>query len=656
MADLLAAALDYAAAGISVFPARVGVVDGRKVVQPVAKWREASTTAPATLAGWFGPGRPWADASLCIDCGKSELVVIDLDVTGGHDGITAWGALMAEHDSIRPTPVRSHTPSGGEHWFYREHERRVVGIDSSGKVAPGVDVRGLGGFVIAWPSEDARGAYGAISPADLATVPVVPDLVIERMTRREAEAAPTGKDLPPATSIWDAMPREFTRAEAVEFCKPAFAALRGAQDGEINHRLNDAAVTIGHFVPEFWTREHAVRILEDALSETAYDGRTWRAEATIASGLGANTWHASEVKTPQRGLGGPDGASETTAVRRGDFTGVRDRKRAEPEFLTREDGKALLYPGKDTYLYAETESGKSWLAAMTVVQCVSTRVPVLVVDFEEGDELEYGQRLLALGLSEAQLCDTSLFRYLMVDGKATAEIMAEADDMGARVVINEGMSVAYDVYGLQVKENDSATHFRRVLVKPHLVAGRAVLTTDHVVKDRDTRGRYAIGGVMKLNAASGGAFLLVNIEGLAPGKRGVSSLYVTKDRPGGVKRHGVRAGDKFDPQVRRIGTLVVDDSREFVSYLDVRITPPAVDDDGHSVERGLGPDIEAAILRIRAMGRVPNSRAVVAEVSAKDAVVRGEIERMLTAGRLIESPGPRGARVYDCVRDLEGDE
>jgi hypothetical protein len=296
MADLLSAALDYAAAGVHVFPARVDVVDGRKHIRPVMKWREASSTSAAQLREWFAPGQPYADASLCIDCGRSRLVVVDLDVTGGHDGITAWGALMAEHD-IEPTPVRSHTPSGGEHWFYAEHDHHVVGIDSSGKVAPGVDIRGLGGFVIAWPSEDARGAYGTIDPAELAAVPVVPDLVIERMTKREASAATEERaaGLGQVTSIWDTLPRQFTRDEAIEFCRPAFTDLRSAQVGEINHRLNAAAITIGHFVPAVWSRAQATRILRDALGDTDYDGVTWKAEATIASGLGANTWKAEIV-------------------------------------------------------------------------------------------------------------------------------------------------------------------------------------------------------------------------------------------------------------------------------------------------------------------------------------------------------------------------
>lgn len=335
-------------------------------------------------------------------------------------------------------------------------------------------------------------------------------------------------------------------------------------------------------------------------------------------------------------------------LRRGDFTGIRDRKRVEPEFIKRDDGRALLYPGKDSYLYAETESGKSWLAALTVVQCVLDHVPIIVYDFEEGDELEYGNRLLDLGVDEGKLTDPSLFRYVMVDARCPAEMLAEADEMAARVVINEGMSVAYDVFGWQVKENDSATAFRRTLVKPHLVAGRAVLTTDHVVKDRETRGRYAIGGVMKLNAASGGAFLLVNVEGLSPGKRGASNLFVTKDRPGGVKRHGVPAGEKFDPQVKRIGTLVVDDSRAFVNYLDVKILPPATEDKPD--EDSLTVRVLDAIDAVHDSGQTATLGRIRSQAGGRGVDVDQELDRLVVAGTLLESRGAYNARVFDRVR------
>jgi hypothetical protein len=660
MADLLAAALEYAAAGVYVFPARVGVVEGRKQVQPVGSWRDASSRSPEVIHGWFAPGQRWADASVCIDLGKSGLVVVDLDEGEGKSGLSTWAALVAEHE-IPVTLAHARTPSGGEHWYYREHSRRPVGNDSTGKVAHGVDVRGLGGFVIAWPSEDARGAYGRVDLEALAAAPVVPDFVIEAMTAKTPLAAEVPEDRAPVDEFWASVAprREFTVDQARAFVGPpleTFRALRTPEDSGFNAKLNALACVWSHFVPEFMSADQAERTLYAAAVHNL--SVQWQGEpgvrATIRSGLGqhGDPWRAVRVED---GADGEESAPERP-LRRGNFTGIRDRKRAEPEFIRRADGRALLYPGKDTYLYAETESGKSWLAALAIVQCLTDEVPIIVYDFEEGDELEYGNRLLDLGMTEEKINDPSLFRYMMVDGKCTEEILAEALDMGARVVINEGMSVAYDLYGWQVKENDSATAFRRTLVKPHLVLGRSVLTTDHVVKDKDSRGRYAIGGVMKLNAASGGAFLLVNVEGLSPGRRGASNLYVTKDRPGGVKRHGVSAGEKFDPQVRRVGTLVVDDSRTFVNFLKVEILPPAVEDLNAPAALTLAEMVLAAIDELKSAGHVPTVRSVRAAVDARGTEVDGELDRLLIRGLVTQRHGERGARVFDRVPDLEEEE
>jgi hypothetical protein len=318
MADLLAAALEYATAGVAVFPARVEVVDGHKRIQPVASWRQASTLAEETIRGWFAPGRPWAEASLCIDCGKSGLVVIDLDEGDGKDGPATWAALMAEHD-LPATPARARTPSGGEHWYYREHRHRVVGIDSSGKIGHGVDVRGLGGFVIAWPSQDSRGAYGQLDLAALTAAPVVPDLVIERLNehlnnghRLVAPTEPmvsTPASGPPITTqpdgedFWSQWTRrEFTREQARAFCEPplaTFRALRTPEDSGFNAKLNAVACIWSHFVPAFMTAAQA----EAEIYAAAVANRSvqWQGEAavraTIASGLGqrSDLWKAVRI-------------------------------------------------------------------------------------------------------------------------------------------------------------------------------------------------------------------------------------------------------------------------------------------------------------------------------------------------------------------------
>ncbi|MGH3417821.1 MAG: AAA family ATPase, partial [Actinocrinis sp.] len=91
--------------------------------------------------------------------------------------------------------------------------------------------------------------------------------------------------------------RMFTDDQAMEFCRPHIEALRAALDGQINARLNDAAKVISHFIPAFWSDTQAREFLYEALSHTVYDGRTWKADATIDSAFhsAAGDWVAEKV-------------------------------------------------------------------------------------------------------------------------------------------------------------------------------------------------------------------------------------------------------------------------------------------------------------------------------------------------------------------------
>lgn len=104
--------------------------------------------------------------------------------------------------------------------------------------------------------------------------------------------------------------RAFTVASAMAFVAPALEALRTAEDGEINVRLNEAACVLAHFGPEFWDEAAADAQLERALANTAYDGVTWKAHDTIASARRAmaSDWRATLI-TPA-----PDASMLESAV------------------------------------------------------------------------------------------------------------------------------------------------------------------------------------------------------------------------------------------------------------------------------------------------------------------------------------------------------
>ena len=69
------------------------------------------------------------------------------------------------------------------------------------------------------------------------------------------------------------------------------------------------------------------------------------------------------------------------------------------------------------------------------------------------------------------------------------------------------------------------------------LTGAAVVLIDHVTKDAEGRGRFAIGGQAKMASLDGAAYVVEVAEALGRGRRGMVTLRVAKDRPGGVRAH-----------------------------------------------------------------------------------------------------------------------
>src|SRR5262249_20266210 len=65
----------------------------------------------------------------------------------------------------------------------------------------------------------------------------------------------------------------------------------------------------------------------------------------------------------------------------------------------------------------------------------------------------------------------------------------------------------------------------------------AVVQIDHVAKDKDGRGRFAIGGQHKLAGIDGAAFVVEAIKPFGRGLSGWARVTVSKDRPGWIRQH-----------------------------------------------------------------------------------------------------------------------
>ncbi len=151
---------NLAFAGLAVFPCGA---DKR----PLVKWRDESTNDPdAGRAMW----RRHPDALPAIDCGKSEIVVVDLDRHDpAKDGVAAFKQLAQPH-GLPPGVVIVRTAGAGAHLYFAQPEGVEPFGNSKGDLPAGIDVRARGGFVIAPGSmlEDGRGWRIANGSPDLA--------------------------------------------------------------------------------------------------------------------------------------------------------------------------------------------------------------------------------------------------------------------------------------------------------------------------------------------------------------------------------------------------------------------------------------------------------------------------------------------------------
>ena len=147
-ASNLAQALDLAAAGIPIFPARAFKLpsSGKWQKQPlVLRWREVATTDPHQLQEWW---QRFPDAIPGIELGRAGLVVIDPDRhPDGPDGVAAFAALEAENNGI-PAHPETDTAGGGKHLFFRQPEGEPF-RNQRGALPEGIDVRGSGGWIVA---------------------------------------------------------------------------------------------------------------------------------------------------------------------------------------------------------------------------------------------------------------------------------------------------------------------------------------------------------------------------------------------------------------------------------------------------------------------------------------------------------------------------
>lgn len=145
----------------------------------ITRWEQLASDDPAQIEQWARqfPGCNWAAAPA-----RSGHCVIDLDVKDGKDGPGELFDLQLELGAL-PETLTVRSPSGGYHYWFEG----ITG-SSNGKLAPGIDVKSSGGYVLIPPSRTEIGEYQVERDVEIAQLPEAWVDRIGKPTVREEKA------------------------------------------------------------------------------------------------------------------------------------------------------------------------------------------------------------------------------------------------------------------------------------------------------------------------------------------------------------------------------------------------------------------------------------------------------------------------------------
>jgi hypothetical protein len=319
--------------------------------------------------------------------------------------------------------------------------------------------------------------------------------------------------------------------------------------------------------------------------------------------------------------------------------------------IARSDGLRLLYPGKEHAVIGETESGKTWLALASVAAELVAGQCVLYIHYEEADAESTIERLRLLGVSDS-LISTRL-RFVAPARAVRQEWLEQLLESEPSLVVHDGVNEAMSLHSAEIKDADGASAFRRRLITPCLKVGAATLACDHMPMGSDGSRRDAFGSVHKGNALNGARIALENSAPFGRRMRGVSYVFVTKDRPGQLRAHG---RSTKTPGKTFMGTFIVDDSQAFSPDLELKFFAPK-DDDKNSAQRDPASELADTVHEVIAAHpgrRVASQRMLYAAMRKAghqftEAKVADAVDDLIVDCRLIESIGKNRSKGYEAV-------
>jgi DnaB helicase-like protein/AAA domain-containing protein len=435
--------------------------------------------------------------------------------------------------------------------------------------------------------------------------------------------------------------------------------------GEIN-KVGGASY-IHHLVdgvPSAANAEHYAEIVRDAYVRRDVLKATGEADHLIRSGEGDLAEVLDLVRERISRATEPRGprAADETGWTFSDLTPVLDgtHKPAQPVVGARDDGIGLFYPGRVNGIQGESEAGKSWVALISCLTEINRGNHVVYMDFEDSEEGVVG-RMLLIGANPRDLA--AQFHYVRPGTTPTPAALrafiARIGDLGPSLIVVDGVTEAMVMLGLELKENTEIAKFGRMLLRPLADTGAAVVPLDHVVKNNESRGRYALGGVHKLNAVDGVQYMLEAVRPFGINTEGRSRLRIAKDRPAQIRRHALPGGRN---PMHWFADLVI--RSEGNDFAEAHLYPPierreepvdrtAEEEQAAQQEKEIA-EREGQVLKVLAKSIDPLSKNALEElIPGRASVTRRALTRLVHAGRVKAEKGGRGAVLHSIPEPEE---
>lgn len=270
------AGLSYSFRGWKVFP----VNQDKK---PVCKWTQEATRDRQAIQRLFS--RSGAEGIAIVTGPESGLLVLDIDCKNIVDGNKS---LQELENTLGPLPetLKQRTGSGGYHLFF-QYPDGVVIKNSAGKLGPGIDVRGQGGYVVVSPSHNQSGPYEWLNDLDPAPLPQIFADWLAESPKPKPNASPP---------ILSSSTSRYGQRALVHECQ----AVATASKGQRNDILNTAALKIGQLVGGGEIAESdAIQALKNAATTCGLPER--ESDKTINSGLNKGMAEPRQGITPRTG-------------------------------------------------------------------------------------------------------------------------------------------------------------------------------------------------------------------------------------------------------------------------------------------------------------------------------------------------------------------